>query len=134
MSDQCEHCECLGDLHRCEAMPCFIQESWYVYASIAKLKHQLKCEKEINQTKNLTITVFYANGDDPFIFRIHGDIDTVSLGDIEKELIEHAGECFDKGDGEYLFSVSYFGGQYGPERRCEIAPSWEFEEIKFLSV
>jgi hypothetical protein len=29
MSDQCNHCECKGNLDLCEQTECFIRESWY---------------------------------------------------------------------------------------------------------
>ncbi len=81
---------------------------------------------------NLTISVLYMEPGEPFIFEITGKATVANLQEIEAQLVEDvANEAFPNGDGEYVFSVTHYEGQYGEYGRCEIAPGWEFDLIAY---
>jgi hypothetical protein len=56
MSDQCTHCECQGNLNRCELTDCFVRESWYsitLQNKFASLETAVKeKDKEIDHLEN----------------------------------------------------------------------------------
>lgn len=68
---------------------------------------------------------------EPFICGINGACTIDELRDIEKEFGEtyHDIDCHQ--DGKYKIKCSWFPGQFGEYGRCELAPGWEFELMKF---
>lgn len=77
----------------------------------------------------LQVTVFICADVDPFICEVNGKCNIDALEEIEKDI----NECHDDMDeaGNYTFECTWFPGQYDELGRCELAPGWELNQIKF---
>lgn len=78
---------------------------------------------------NLQVTVFICADVEPFICAVNGKCTIDALEEIEKDI----NECHDDmvEDGNYTFQCAWFPGQYDELGRCELAPGWELDQIKF---
>lgn len=79
----------------------------------------------------LTVDVYRAEGDDPFICAVRGKATIEVLTEIEAAIREHAD--FGKGDGVYRFEPTWFAGQFGEYGQCELRPGWGFDEIGYAA-
>ena len=76
------------------------------------------------------IKVFYQNGDDKFIFWIHGGFTVESLNEIENELNDPECQILFIEDGEYLLNVHWEKEQRGNYGMIELEGYWDFEVIE----
>lgn len=80
---------------------------------------------------SLLITVFFMEGEEPFISHVNGKCTVAVLQEIEADIQENYGDL-DRGDGDYVFSASQFDGQYGEYGMCEFPPGWELSLEAFM--
>lgn len=81
----------------------------------------------------LLVNVLFQQGDDPFIFAVHGRATVADLSQIESDVRDNL-EMFDKGDGEYQFNAFYFSGQYGEYGRCELPSGLELSLARYAAI
>ncbi|CAI1768244.1 Uncharacterised protein [Serratia fonticola] len=77
----------------------------------------------------LQVTFFICADVEPFICAVNGKCTIAALEEIEKDI----NECHDDMNeaGNYTFECAWFAGQYDELGRCEQAPGWELNMIKF---
>ena len=78
----------------------------------------------------IELAVFYQSGDDPFICGINGMIDTISLNEIEMDLVGDAWD-FEDGSGTYFFEAERILEQVGDGGRIEIGAHWELAQMYY---
>jgi len=80
------------------------------------------------------IAVLYLAGDPPFIYAVRGMATEESISECNAALAADPDAYFGHGDGEYVFSVSYFSGQYDEYGRCEFPPGYEMHEQGYEAI
>jgi hypothetical protein len=77
----------------------------------------------------LQVTVFFQKGDGVFICAVNGQCTIDGLQEIENDINDCHEDMVESGN--YTFACDWFPGQYDELGRCELAPGWELDQIKF---
>ena len=80
----------------------------------------------------LLIEMYYNPGDLSFVCGANGKLTITTLKSIETDFNDNLDDSnFSEGAGYYLFTATWFEGQYDGEGRCELPPGYELTFIAF---
>jgi hypothetical protein len=77
------------------------------------------------------VEIFYQKGYDPFVCGLNGCTNGEMIQEIEKEL---TADFFERGDGLYLYTVTWEPDQTGEYGRVELPGYWDLEFIAFKPI
>ena len=116
-----------------QALRGYAEDVEVLEAALADKTRELEVAKKgiLANEKKLIVRITYSKDDSAFISAVYGQVTIDVLEEIEESYQEDLEEVFNLGDGDYLFSVSYYEAQIDGHGRIELSAYYELKIIEY---